>query len=192
MTGGTGTTSGRTGAGGRATGGAVQIDSTNFLANTYANPLYTGRPGSTNISPAAGGFGQPSFGTTTTGGTATAGRTGATNLAGRTGTALGGRANVGTNTGTGNITNYGSPITFALDVRFAAPAIQSPQLQADLQSLLGRTPFVRQPDAVRIEVIGSTVVLRGRVADDDERRLIEGMVRMEPGVREVRNELTFP
>jgi osmotically-inducible protein OsmY len=36
------------------------------------------------------------------------------------------------------------------------------------------------------------VILRGRVADDDERRLAEGMVRMEPGVREVRNELIIP
>jgi hypothetical protein len=189
MTGGTGTTSGRTGAGGRSTGGAVQISSTNFLANTFANPMYPGRPGSTNISPAAGGFGQPSFGATT-GGTATAARTGTTT--GRTGTALGGRANVGTNVGTGAVTNYGSPITFAVDVRFAAPPIQSPQLQADLQGLVTRTSFIKQPEAVRIEVSGTTVILRGRVADDDERRLIEGMVRMEPGVREVRNELTIP
>jgi hypothetical protein len=150
--------------------------------------MYSGRPGSTNISPAAGGFGQPSFGATTTGGTATAARTGA---AARTGLGgLAGRAAVNTNAG--NITNYGSPITFTVDVRFAAPPIQSPQLQADLQGLIVRTPFLKQPNGVRIEVSGSTVILRGRVADDDERRLIEGMVRMEPGVREVRNELTIP
>jgi hypothetical protein len=191
MTGGT-TTTGRTGAGGRATGGSVQISSTNFLANSYANPMYPGRPGSTNISPAAGGFGQPSFGATTTGGTATAGRTttGQTGRLGQTTGRLGGTATVGSNYGT--VTSYGVAITFATDIRFPAPPIQSPQLQANLQQLITRAPFLSQPNSVRIEVQGTTVVLRGRVADDDERRLIEGMVRMEPGVREVRNELTIP
>ena len=45
---------------------------------------------------------------------------------------------------------------------------------------------------VRVEVVGTTVILRGRVADEDERRLVEGMVRLEPGVQVVQNELTIP
>jgi len=40
-----------------------------------------------------------------------------------------------------------------------------------------------------VEAQGEVIVLRGRVADEDERRLVEGMVRLEPGVHEVRNEL---
>jgi osmotically-inducible protein OsmY len=39
---------------------------------------------------------------------------------------------------------------------------------------------------------GSTVVLRGSVRDDHERRLAEALVRLTPGVRAVRNELTAP
>jgi osmotically-inducible protein OsmY len=35
----------------------------------------------------------------------------------------------------------------------------------------------------------SIVVLRGTVTSDDDRRLAEGIVRLEPGVRVVRNEL---
>jgi BON domain-containing protein len=192
MSGGTGllgtttTVPGRTGAGGRAIGGgAVQISQTNFLASSYANPLYPGRPGSTNIAPAAGGFGQPSFGNVNTGGTTTT----SGGIGGRGG-ALGGTASVSTSYGP--VGAVVSPISFAAQLRFPAPPIQSPQLQADLQGLIERAAIIRQPGNVRIEVNGNTVILRGRAADDEERRLIEGMVRLEPGVHEVVNQLTVP
>lgn len=177
------TVPGRTGAGGRAVGGgAVQISPTNFLQSSYANPLYPGRPGSTNIAPAAGGFGQPSFGNVTTTSTTTpGGATGRGGLAGGTATV---------NSNYGPVGSVVSPITYAAVVRFPVPPIQSPQLQANLQGLINRTMVIRQPGDVRIEVNGDTVILRGRVADEDERRLVEGMVRLEPGVHEVVNQLT--
>ena len=179
----TSTVPGRTGAGGRTIGGSgTQISSTNFLAATFANPLFPGRPGSSNTAPAAGGFGQPSFGNvTTTSNTRTAG-------AGRG--AIGGTASVGSNYG--RVTNTNLPIAFATELRFPAPPIQVPQVQADLQGLINRTSILKLPSAVRVEVSGNTVILRGRVADDDERRLIEGMVRLEPGIHDVRNELVVP
>jgi hypothetical protein len=186
---GTTTVPGRTGAGGRVTGGsgAVQISSTNFLSSTYANPLYTGRPGSSNISPlSGGGFGQPSFGTVST--TGAGGRTGTTGLGGRT---AGGTATIGSNLLTAG-TQVNVPISFVTVMRFSAPQVQSSRLQADLQGMFNRSAAFRLPAGVRVEVDGATVILRGRVADDDERRLAEGMVRMEPGVREVRNELIIP
>jgi hypothetical protein len=190
MTGGTGllgsttTVAGRTGPGGRATGGSVQISPTNFLSSTYANPLYPGRPGSSNIAPAAGGFGQPSFGNVTTSNTTTT----PGGLTGRGG--IGGTASV--NSSYGPVGSVVSPISFTAQVRFPAPPIQSPRLQADLQGFIDRASIIRQPGNVRIEVNGSTVILRGRAADDEERRLIEGMIRLEPGVHEVVNQLTVP
>ena len=39
---------------------------------------------------------------------------------------------------------------------------------------------------------GQVVVLRGNVQTGDEARLVEGMIRLTPGVRDVRNELKFP
>ena len=184
---GTTTVPGRTGAGGRTLGGTgVSISPTNFLAATYGNPLYSGRPGSTNISPlSGGGFGQPSFGATTTG---TTGRTTGTNL--NAGRMTGGTATVGTNLNAA--TQSIVPITYTTEIRFPVTPIQPPQVQADLQALINRTTALRQPSNVRIEVNGDVVIIRGRVADDDERRLVEGMVRMEPGIRQVRNELTIP
>ncbi len=181
MTGGS-TVPGRTGAGGRSTGGAgVTISPTNFLSASYGNPLYPGRPGSTNIAPAAGGFGQPSFGSTTTGGrTQTGGRAGMG----------GGTASVSSNFGRLGLVN--SPITFATVVRFPMPRVQAPQVQTQLQALIDRSAALKLPGAVRVEVQGNKVILRGRAADDDDRRLVEGMVRLEPGVHQVINELRVP
>jgi len=173
---------GRTGVGGGTSSGTTFTPSTTgIFAAYYSNPLYPGRPGSTNLSnKTVGGFGQPSFGTTTT----TQRTTGQT---GRTGTATVGNRNQNS----GNQSNI-TPITYAMDVKFQAPPIVPAQLQTDLLGLVSRTTAIRQPGNVRIEVAGTTVILRGRVADDEERRTVEGMVRMEPGVREVRNELTIP
>lgn len=185
----TSTGTGRTGAGGRAIGGTgVSISPTNFLAATYGNPLYNGRPGSTNISPkAGGGFGQPSYGNVTTTGTTTPG--------GRTG--LGGTASInrgGLTGGVGGLNGgYGevAPITFTAQVRFNSPPVVAAQVQTDLQNLISRTT-ITNPSEVRVEVVGSTAILRGRVASDDERRLVEGIVRLEPGIHDVKNELTIP
>ena len=178
MTGGTNTVPGRTGAGGRAIGGAVAISSTNFLSTHYGNPMYNGRPGTSNASPTAGGgFGQPTFGaisTTTTPNRAANNRNGGT-------------ANVNSNYGKVGTTNF--PISFVTQVKFAAPPIRPTQLQLDLQGIVNRTSALKKPADVRVEVTGSTVILRGRVSNDDERRLVEGMMRIEPGIHEVRNEL---
>jgi osmotically-inducible protein OsmY len=40
-----------------------------------------------------------------------------------------------------------------------------------------------------VEVDGQTVILKGKVPSEDERRLAEGLIRLTPGVRAVRNEL---
>jgi osmotically-inducible protein OsmY len=40
--------------------------------------------------------------------------------------------------------------------------------------------------------INNNVTLRGSVKNEDEARLIEGVVRLTPGVGQIRNELLFP
>lgn len=191
-----GTIGGRTGAGGRAVGGSsgVSISPTNFLAATYGNPLYNGRPGSTNVSPkAGGGFGQASFGAVSTTVVSTTGGLAGARTAGGVGSASVSRAGgIGSGLGGGYGGGSVSPITYAAQVRFAAPPVVPSRLQTDLQGLVSRTSAVRTPGTVRVEVVEDTVYLRGRVADDDERRLVEGMVRLEPGVHVVVNELTVP
>jgi BON domain len=176
---------GATGGGirGGAGGSGFTASTTNFESKAWNNPMWSGRPGSTNLSPKTpGGFGQVTLPATTSG-------TNVTNRTGRTGTATVGRGGTYSNGVTGAVGATPSPITYALEVRFPAPPIATSRLQTDLQSLVSRTSQLRQTGTVRVEVVGNTVILRGRVSDDDERRLVEGMVRLEPGVHEVQNEI---
>jgi hypothetical protein len=188
--GGTGYGGGRGAAGGS---GGFQISPTNQFAGTYVNPLYVGRPGSSNLSMGVAGqqlkgqgFGQPSFGNVTT---TTTGLTG-TGIAGRTGTASIGRGLTGGVGGLGGLSSSSSPqVSYAATVGFRPPAMAVPVVRADLQAMVNRSSAIRVPGNVKVESVGDVIVLRGKVADEDERRLIEGMVHLEPGVHEVRNEL---
>lgn len=60
-----------------------------------------------------------------------------------------------------------------------------------LLSTLSQSTFLKDKGNVRVAVDGDTVLLQGQVANERERRLIEGFVRMTPGVRGVVNELTM-
>jgi BON domain len=169
--------------------GAFQISPTNPFSGTFGNPMYYGRPGSTNVSMGAGGtqlkgsgFGQPSFGTVST-------ASGTTGIAGRTGTAtVNNRGLTGGYGGLGGA-NSTPQVSYTAQVGFRAPPVVAPTIRLDLQAMVGRSSALRVPGNVRVEAAGDVIVLRGKVADEDEKRLVEGMVRLEPGVHEVRNEL---
>jgi hypothetical protein len=63
------------------------------------------------------------------------------------------------------------------------------QMVMELRGALDRSTSLREPSNIRLYMEDSTVVLQGVVASDKERRLAEGLVRVTPGVRDVRNEL---
>lgn len=69
----------------------------------------------------------------------------------------------------------------------------SPAMQARFRDLAGRSdrigPATR--DGVEFGLDGAAVVLRGRAAGAAEARALENLIRFEPGVREVRNEMTW-
>lgn len=194
---------GGTGFGGGAGGGrgaaggssAFSISPTNILSSYYVNPLYYSRNGSIAAMGSGGqqlkgqGFGQPSMGNvTTTGGTI------GTGIAGRTGTASVGRGLTGgvggLGGGLGGMGSASTPqVSYAAQIGFRPAPVSAPVIRADLQAMVNRSSAIRVPGNVRVEAVGDVIVLRGKVADDDERRLIEGMVHLEPGVHEVRNEL---
>jgi osmotically-inducible protein OsmY len=66
------------------------------------------------------------------------------------------------------------------------------RVRADLQSIIDRASRIPSRGNIRVLTDGSTVVLRGNVASDRERRLAESLVRLTPGVRSVRNEIVSP
>jgi hypothetical protein len=66
------------------------------------------------------------------------------------------------------------------------------RVRADLQGIIDRAGRLPSRGNIRVLTDGSTVVLRGGVSNDHERRLAEALVRLTPGVRSVRNELVTP
>jgi osmotically-inducible protein OsmY len=82
-------------------------------------------------------------------------------------------------------------LTYAAVPRFAAPPVATaPQLETQITGLLARSTAVSNPAGVQvITAANNDVTLRGTVKDIDEARLIEGLVRLTPGVRFITNEL---
>lgn len=201
---------GGAGAAGRTGGAGTSVDQSNFLSSYYSNPLYMGRPNQTATTPGAagangvtsigstqargvsgtsglGGFGQPSFGasqgagrTTGRAGTATA----TTNRAGALGSGLG-----GTGLQQGGSTTR---LTYATSVRFPVRPVVTSELTSELRGVINRSSSLKNPGAIEVIVDGQTVVLRGKVSDEDESRLVEGLIMLTPGVRQVKNELQLP
>ncbi|MBA4064948.1 MAG: hypothetical protein C0501_14790 [Isosphaera sp.] len=188
---------------------AGALSQSNFLSGYYTNPMAMGLI--TNTGMGAGGtvsgpgFGTPLFGNAPSGG-GTIGfagnQTTGTGVARQTGAAglgsLGGqRSGLG---GTGLASNT-SAVVVPLPVQFSFPTMPAfptapaaaPQLRADITGMLARSAgAISNPAGVQVLTEAGAVVLRGAVASPDEARLVEGMVRLTPGVRAVRNELTFP
>src|SRR5437660_852477 len=118
---------------------------------------------------AGGGGGGSSFG----------GGAGGSSFGGGGGTSLGG----GGSAFSGGGTNQSPQVSYAATVQFAgARPVLTPVVRADLQAILSRSSALSRPGSLRVEAVGDVIVLRGKVADEDERRLVEGMVRLEPGV----------
>ena len=80
-------------------------------------------------------------------------------------------------------------VPIRLTLGFQPQPVEAPRLTATLTQRLTRVPALPSASQIRLEMAGQTVVLRGTVASEDERQLAEGLVRLEPGVAAVRNEL---
>jgi len=83
-------------------------------------------------------------------------------------------------------------VAYTATVRFPAPVIVPAQMQTDLRGVIDRSSMISNPRGIDVQMDGSVVVLRGAVRDEDEAKTAEGIVRLTPGVREVRNQLTYP
>ncbi len=155
--------------------GSTTISTTNPFASYYVNPLSMGLGTTTTGS---GGFTQPLYGNTSTtssyGGTASLSGSGVNSTTAAGGTSIGmTRQMYGVNLGT------------------PAP---SPgglvQARSDFQNVIARSSSLPSKGGIRVLMDGEVVVLQGTVQDEHERRLAEALVRLTPGVRELRNELT--
>jgi osmotically-inducible protein OsmY len=60
---------------------------------------------------------------------------------------------------------------------------------ASVAGLLGRTSRIARVSPISVTIERDTAVLRGQVLTTRDRQLAEDLVRMEPGIWQVRNEL---
>jgi hypothetical protein len=180
------------------------LSPSNILGGYYANAYYQGVPSATARAP--GGVGVPRFGTAgLTGGgiigtqtslnsglnsglvgAATA-RPGATGRGGQQGTT--GQLGGATNSQSAVVIPLPRQISYTATLNFRAPVATMPEVATGLRTTLSESSMLTNPAGIGLAMDGATVVLSGTVPTDDEARLVEGMVRLTPGVRDVRNEL---
>jgi hypothetical protein len=90
-------------------------------------------------------------------------------------------------------TTYGTvrnpAYTTALGKNIPTVKHDSAVLEANLRAVINRASNIPSKGTIGVTVTGSTVELSGVVADKQERRIVEAMVRMSPGVRNVTNLL---
>jgi anaerobic glycerol-3-phosphate dehydrogenase len=80
----------------------------------------------------------------------------------------------------------------SVELGFNAPPAQPPTVVgARVQQRIARISRIQEMGSVTIEMDGQTAVLRGQVATEQDRDLVARMLLLEPGISDVRNELTF-
>jgi hypothetical protein len=118
------------------------------------------------------------------------GFTGTASVTGGRGTGFGGGGAFG-GAGGSNSGAAGSRMAMvALSVKSPVPrTITAPELQADLRGMIAQSDRLVSRDKIQLSVKGRDVVLTGMVRDDDERRLVEAMLRLTPGIGQISNNL---
>ncbi len=164
--------------------------SANPFQSTYANPMGIGLVDVTGKQVINKNFGQPLYAVYSTQTTTTGTAIGGFGVAGGF-SAVGGFGNTG---GVGyGFTTFGmgrTPVYAAVPGETMPIVVHSnPQLQATVVDVLQRNTTIKTAEPFRVKVQGSTVFLEGTVASAKDKRVVEGMIRLTPGVRDVVNNL---
>jgi hypothetical protein len=176
-------------------GGTTSYGTTSFEGRYFANPLAIGVPTASSTGSQylrafptqLPTFGQPLYGTanlTTTPRTTTNPYQTNTNTYGAALT-VAAAAFAGANTA--GIRR--APSYIAEPVFDRAPRPTATAVRANLQAIIDRSTRLPSRGGITVSMDGDVVVLRGQVRDERERRLAEAVVRLAPGVHEVKNEL---
>ncbi|MBL8794212.1 MAG: BON domain-containing protein [Planctomycetia bacterium] len=174
-----------------------------FYVNAYGLGLPQGGTGAT----ATVAFGTPLYSTlysgtgTTAGVSGGVGGVGGVGGAGRIGgtTGIGGAGSVG---GVGSVTAGFTPMntnaminrrpaSYSTSIAFKYRPTPQAEVQASLRRMLARSSDLAGNDSLEVLLDGQTYVLRGTVAEYQQSRLAENLLRLSPGVREVRNEIAI-
>ncbi len=177
--------------------GAALYSNTGTGAATSRNTTGGGTARTGGGSASTAGFGGTSgtastFGGTTGGFGATTGGRGAQQggFGGTTGT-RGGQQ--GGSNQQNNGLSTGRQISYTATLKFPAPSVPVPQMQTDLRGMIDTSNSIADARGVSVTAgDGGVIVLKGNAKDEDEAKLIENMIRLTPGVKDVKNELKYP
>jgi hypothetical protein len=97
----------------------------------------------------------------------------------------------GTSTGVGGLSSFRTPAGYTTAIAFKYKPTTTDQLTADLRSVIARSTDLEANGKIQVSLDNGTVVLKGTVADPDQRRLAEKLLLLTPGVKNVRNELVL-
>lgn len=187
----TGLNAGRTGGTG-ATGGRTGTTGTGL---TQVSTTLGGTGGTGGLSGVGGGLGGGLTGGLGGGRTGTTGFGGQGGRAGGLGGLLGGGLG-GQQQQQGNaIVQLPRDITYTMTIRMPMPKTTPQQaaatMQTELRGLIDRSTRIANPKGIEIQTDGAVVILRGTVRDEEEAATAEGVIRLTPGVKVVKNELKY-
>jgi hypothetical protein len=168
------------------------VSSSNPFAAYYANPLAAGLAGS-GTTTSRTTFGSALFANvnpTTTSSTSGLGFAGSRSGMGAMGGAgfMGGLGGGTASIASSATTTRRAP-TYSASLSFSNNTAVPPRLQSSLQQIVTQSTALQASPGIQVAMEGSTVVLQGWAASDHDRRLAENMVRLTPGVRDVRNDV---
>jgi hypothetical protein len=175
--------------------GNSSVSSSNFLSSYFGNPYYQGTlANASNSSDAPGGFGTATFGSSGGSGGGQIGFAGTTSgSSGRAGGgAKGGTSSTNNNNNSGIVIPLPTQISYAAVPKFKIDPVSATQIQTEVLRMLRNSRNISYPATVLVSTEGNVVTIRGNAKDRDEARDIEVMIRMTPGVRAVKNEITYP
>lgn len=194
------------------------VSSSNILGSYYANPVALGMPAGTTqtafgspiyanltTGTSLGTSGTLGSGVRGISGTLGSGFSGGSSTLGYGTTGyspygtLGGSGTYGGSTGFGSRIGAGSGNQWVNPYVMSWEAKPSPfnrpsaapvgKLYGEVRSVLDRSTSLPSRGNIQLRMNGPGLILEGTVADERERRLAEGLVRLTPGVREVENRL---
>lgn len=183
-------------------GSGTSTGSSSFLGPYFASPLALGYgPLNAGNAQAASSNSNPVFGTAFAN-TETSGGTGGRNTTGRGG-AAGSASNLTASVDFTPVNSSGQRrnLPYAASISFEGESAMSSQQEAamiaiserrlagEVAAVVARSSRLPGSAGVSVSVEKGEVVLRGNVGTDKDRRVLEAMVRMTPGAREIRNEV---
>ena len=98
---------------------------------------------------------------------------------------------LGQRTQGGLTSGLSAPPAFITELGFARPPapVLANRVQAEVQNVISRSFVFNNNRDIRLSTEGSVHVLEGTVGSDRERLVAEAILRLTPGVREVKNSL---